>query len=201
MHRRKSLQHLALAAAFLAGATAAEANEIKFEDAYSATWEFIAADYGSIVNELDTLLETNTGGQLQFWPSGYSNRPAAFSGNDSVGHITLTPLNGLRITLDSFFLGGYLNAGKVVAYRIDNLDTPGLDVDAPDALVDANTGLTVTPAMSSFAGIRISFGPDGYNGGINNIQYTLAAVPEPGTWAMLSAGLGLLGLLGARRRV
>lgn len=31
-------------------------------------------------------------------------------------------------------------------------------------------------------------------------RFEVASIPEPGTWAMLGAGLGLLGLLGARRR-
>ncbi|MFO1320034.1 MAG: laminin B domain-containing protein [Burkholderiales bacterium] len=34
--------------------------------------------------------------------------------------------------------------------------------------------------------------------GLDNV--TLTAVPEPGTWALLAAGLGLVGLSGARRR-
>ncbi|WP_229257440.1 PEPxxWA-CTERM sorting domain-containing protein [Duganella callida] len=34
----------------------------------------------------------------------------------------------------------------------------------------------------------------------DNIRYTVAAVPEPETWAMLAAGLGLVGVAGRRRR-
>lgn len=96
------------------------------------------------------------------------------------------------MTLDSFFLGAWPNTTRTVGYSIDDLATSGLDVDQPGASVDGTVGLVVFSGMTSATGIRITFGPDGFNGGINYIDYTLQPVPEPGTWAMLGVGIGLL---------
>lgn len=51
------------------------------------------------------------------------------------------------------------------------------------------TGLVVSPALSSATGIRITFGRDDYNLGINNIVFSVNAVPEPESWLMLLAGI------------
>ena len=40
-------------------------------------------------------------------------------------------------------------------------------------------GLTVTSGISSAASIRIGFGPNAYNVGINNINFSVTPVPEP----------------------
>ncbi len=69
--------------------------------------------------------------------------------------------------------------------------------------VSGATGLVVSVNATSAAGFRILFGPDGFNGGINDISHSGIVgdpfgVPAPAALALF--GLGLLGLGLARRR-
>jgi hypothetical protein len=55
-------------------------------------------------------------------------------------------------------------------------------------------------SATSSAGFSIAFGPDGYNVGIDNIDFTTSAVPEPASVALLLAGLVVVGAAGRARR-
>ena len=55
-------------------------------------------------------------------------------------------------------------------------------------------------ALAAFVGVARSIG---FGGGSPNVLYdnvTVTVVPEPGSYALLLAGLGVVGLLGGRRR-
>jgi hypothetical protein len=139
---------------------------------------------------------------LRYWQGGYSGSSAAFAGiaeSGSIGQITLTPAAGYAVTLNSFFLGSYSDSTRNSSYTIDNLSTGNLDISSGPVVVAAN-GLSVTPNLTSSSGIVISFGPDAYNVGINHINFTVTAVPEPESYAMLLAGLGLVSLVARNRR-
>lgn len=198
MRTSSKLIQTALTAVLFASGVA-HAYEIRFQDGYAASTAVIDSDYGSIPGVIDVLIESSSGENLQFWADLYSGNPAAYS-QTSIGHITLTPLAGATVTLDSFFLGGWPDTNRNISYSIDDLATSGVEFEVDAAFVSGVTGLVVTPAVTSAAGIRITFGPDGYNGGINNIVFSVSAVPEPESWLMLLAGIGLVGCA-ARRSV
>ncbi len=199
MNMRSFLLTAGLALASSAATAQSQSYEISYEGVYG-NGQQIASNHGSIAGVIDVLNTTPGGSRLTFWADSYSGRPAAYSGDGSIGLIMLTPAAGRTVTLDSFFLGGWPNTNRNISYSVDDLATPELDISVNAAFVSGATGLVVTPALTSAAGLRISFGPDGYNGGINNIAFSVTAVPEPESFVMLLAGLGLVGAIARRNR-
>ena len=202
---KKHLSSTILGCAMAAFVTGANAYQINFESAYSTNWEPISSSFGSIaglvnVSYADFQLEVNN---FQYWQGQYSGgHSAAFAGtNDSsAGLVILTPLAGKTVTLNSFFLGSYLDQNRTTSYYIDNLSTPGVDLVSGPITIGA-AGLTVTPNISSTQSIVVGFGPSAYNVGINHINFSVTPVPEPDTYALLLAGLGLIASIARRRRI
>jgi hypothetical protein len=133
---------------------------------------------------------------LNNWTNSYSNRAAAFCIAGVGCALDLTVSTG-TVTLDSFFLGGWPNTDRTIAYEVTDLAT-SLPIDSGSPLVSGATGLTVGVGDTSSVGFRITFGPDGFNGGINDINYSfsvtptptpITAIPEPTSLALLLAGL------------
>lgn len=151
---------------------------------------------------------------LRYWWGEYSgNNAAAFclagttvadGGPGAACLLDLRVASGNTVTLSSFFLGSYLSADRTVEYSVFDLtdDTP-VAVGTPTV---GAAGVTVTVSATSSTGFRIAFGPDGYNGGINNIVYSTtevappSAVPAPPALALFGVGLLGLGLVGRRRQ-
>jgi hypothetical protein len=48
--------------------------------------------------------------------------------------------------------------------------------------------------------LTLNFGPDNWQMGIDNITVQVTAVPEPGEWAMMLAGLGIVGAIARKRK-
>lgn len=140
---------------------------------------------------------------LLYWPDGYSGRAAAYCDASSGCALDLTVAGALNaVTLNSFFLGGFPNTDRSIAYSVLDLATSATVVSGTPN-VSGTTGLVVSVGATSAAGFRILFGPDGSNGGINDISFTgivgdPIGVPAPAALALF--GLGLLGLAAARRR-
>ncbi|MRR51628.1 MAG: PEP-CTERM sorting domain-containing protein [Rhodocyclaceae bacterium] len=200
------LKKLVTVAALAIGMSATQANayEIQYQDDYSANWANISASYGSVAGLLDVTYwdaERNTN-SFRYWSGSYSGRSVAFAGNTdggSTGVITLTPVAGQSVSLASFFLGSYVNANRATSYYIDDLATTGIDIQSGPVVVGA-AGLVITPGITSSAGIKIGFGPNAYNVGINNIAFNVTPVPEPEMVSMMVLGLGLLGFAARRRK-
>lgn len=139
-------------------------------------------------------------GDIRYWSGLYSNSSAIYSG-DNLGEIRIAPLSGLTLTLLSVDFGGWPNIGRAIAYSVFSDDltqtlASGTVNTDPTALTTVNFGIQSTSAL------RLRFGPDGFNGGIQNLRFTTSApaIPEPGTWMLMILGLGAVGFALRRRQ-
>lgn len=158
---------------------------------------------GPVTLNWDPLSNANL--SILHWNGGYSGRNAGWcaSGSSSSCVLDLTVASGFSLTLDSFFLGGYFNTNRLISWSVVDLGTMGSVASAVNSAVSGVSGLVNTIGATSTTGFRIFFGPDGFNGGINDITYSYApinpsAVPLPAAGWLMLAGFG--GLVALRRR-
>ena len=144
--------------------------------------------------------------RLSYWKDDYNNlQNVAFGSPSSTSMIFLKPTGG-SVTLNGFDIGAYYHGVNSTQVTI---------VDGLGAILYSSGAITVGSGdvASHFAfgftsnnGIGIQWGPDAYNTGIDNIDFTFGSlvggggVPEPATWAMMIAGFGLTGMAMRRRR-
>lgn len=136
--------------------------------------------------------------ELLAYDRGYSGGAAAFCwyGENCALQLSVTEEN-TAVKLESFILG-YFGFGNNVQYNIIDLATQAsILVGSP--WIDGNQSSLISVNASSNFGFLILFGPDGFNGGINNITYdyysTLIQTPIPS-----AAWLFIFGLLGFARQ-
>ena len=107
------------------------------------------------------------------------------SGTISSGLITAGHNSQTRIDFVSAFLNGNPFAVGNVGFPGGNLGF-GFLINAP-----------VTPGLQTITVNGISGGAGAFAG---SVAFTAAAVPEPGTWAMMILGFGMVGFAIRRRR-
>ncbi|MCC6532430.1 MAG: hypothetical protein IT531_07775 [Burkholderiales bacterium] len=172
----------------------------------------IGTNYGSIPGRLDVVLSSRGGSQngtienphLRIWDSGFADLTnvayAAHSGGgpSQVGEVALWPKPGFQVTLNGFDIAAWEmdHATQVTIYDA------AFTVLSSSGLITASSTASshFAPAITRSDGVIIQWGPDSFNVGIDNIDFTVSAVPEAGTGAMVAVGLGLVLIRLQRRR-
>ena len=148
-----------------------------------------------------SLVPGNT--SFDVYNSGYSGLIAALGDNafNVPGYVELIADAGWDVVLEGFDLGAW-SASSYPNSQVRIADTLGNTYfDTGLFTFPGNTVRHYPPsAIRSTAPLRVYISDFG-DLGLDNFQFSqVASVPEPGTWALLLAGMGLLGAQVRRRR-
>jgi hypothetical protein len=186
--------------------SASAATTVRIEDFVASNNTPIAAGFGNagpVSLNWDPFNSAAT--RLLKWNGAYSGRDGAWCNSGINCAVDLRVSGSNSVTLSGFRFGGWPNADRTVTFSVIDLAN-NQTISAGTPFVSGTLGYVQQISFTSSQGFRIQFGPDGFNGGINDIQFNsapLSAVPEPQSWALLIGGFALVGssLRVRRRRV
>jgi hypothetical protein len=173
----------------------------------------IDQSYGDVAGVVDVIYNRNVAtfaydGSLaarnEWWPDSYSTLTSVMYGQSGaqVG-VWLKPAAGYSLTLNSFDLGSFPNFSRTSQVTIIDGTSNTTLFSSGNFLVPGDAPTVFSTPYTSAGGIKIQFGPDGYNVGIDNINFSVnqigGAVPEPATWAMMLIGFAGLGFVSRRK--
>jgi hypothetical protein len=137
--------------------------------------------------------------------NGSTNKMLVFVSNPSSGELTVQRSDNGLFSLSSLDVGGYWGASHNAMFSVTGHPLLGTLITVSTALSQSSFAQLLTPSFTNLTSLtmRISGFPPGVLSGtpayvaIDNL--VLTPVPEPETYALLLAGLGLL-VVAARRR-
>jgi hypothetical protein len=153
----------------------------------------------------DSTLGATQNNAMQFWDTAYNELINVAFGTPSANRasVFLASVGGSSITLNSFNLGAWPSTVRNTSFDI--FDGLGNTLFSSGSITvgTGNLSSLFNVGLTSSNGIGIVFGPDSYNVGIDNIDFTVTPgtgpIPEPASWAMMIAGFGLAGAAMRRR--
>ena len=172
----------------------------------------IAHTYGDIAGQLDVVYNSNlslhlsdviTDRSLSYW-TAYSNLTGvAYGIQQQTVEIFLNPLDGSLVTLNNVDFASYLSLDRSSQFTVlDGLNNVLFSSGTFNLLTNTQSFSPI--GISSLNGLKLQFGPDGFNVGIDNIDYTLSGGGTPSPVPLPAAawlfGSGIMGLFGLRRK-
>ena len=170
--------------------------------AATVTFEGNAANKGYITVEGTGLTFTTAGSDMYVWDAGSLNSNGTnnliFSDGGSSDTVTITRTGGGLFNL----LGFDLATSWYSDVSPNGITINGNPLEITNALTTYSVNLlNVTSVV--FSGLDDDFGVFGDEGywTLDNVEYTVAAVPIPATMSLMLLAFGGLGLLALRRRI
>jgi hypothetical protein len=171
-------------------------------------WGWLSQSYGDVAGVVDVTYSAPrlAGRSLEWWADSYNNLwGVAFapgSDADSQARIELLPVQpGDGVTLTGFDIGAYPNLTRDTTVNIFAVGGgPALFSYSGPVGDGAISATHFAVNVSSSTGLWIEWQDNAYNVGIDNIEYTVAAIPEPASYALFALGLAAVGALRRARR-
>lgn len=111
------------------------------------------------------------------------------------GPASTTQNSGVMVSLDNPALFTFLNSGSTLLVGGSNVVAPTGLFNGPT--VSNMSFLTALRSSLTYVNVHTALNP---SGAVRGQLIEVTAIPEPSTYAMLLAGLGVLGLVARRRR-
>lgn len=171
----------------------------------------IDSDYGSVSGQLTVSYDFNVNNPsspsaLRWYGPDYSGLTGvAYGANGGRAEILFTPAAGFEVTITGFQLGAWPNTDRTSQVSVLDLDGTALFA-SPTLTIAGTTPSTFVGPWTSSSGLRIQWGPDAFNVGIDNITFSVqqvggsggvGVIPLPASLWLL--GGGILALAGAGR--
>jgi hypothetical protein len=170
----------------------------------------ISSTYGSTA-ELAVNFAPSSLNLASYWGADYgtlsgvayqNNLYVSGTGTASTDPLTIsfTAAAGFAITGFSFDYATYQGSTLPVSF---SLDVDGAPYSSGTLTALQSAGITpggLNGPFGSANSLVFKFGPDNWTAGVDNITIQVSAVPEPGEWAMMLAGLGVVSAIARKRR-